>query len=378
MILYRAVQESDLKSLAFLSLKSGVGVTTFPKDRATLVKRLHKACESFLSHPPPPASLPTSRGLSAGSNDVGRSLDPADKPRDVGAIPQGVSAIKSAYYWFILEDAATQTPIGVSAIETPIGISEPFYSYKRFTETQHSPSAHLSRTHELLTLSSDLAGSSELCTLFVDPAHRQAGYGRFLSLARFLFMAQFPERFQAKLIADLRGVSNARGISPFWHAIGKHFFPCSFKKADALTLQINKQFIADLMPTYPIYIDLLPPSARAVIGQPHPLTQAAMHLLSQEGFKHGDYIDIFDAGPTLEANLVELRTIKQSKLLPATLVSEKLSGPLAMVANTRFQHFRATLAPVNISADNTSVCLSNDTATLLNIESGELVRIKQE
>ena len=340
MMLYRPVQENDLQALSDLSLKSGIGITTFPKDRSMLIKRLHKACDSFLHKSNPDRS--------------------------------------SSYYWFMLEDTATHTPIGVSAIETPIGITDPFYSFKRTTEIHHASSLQLTRKHDLLTLSLDLANSSELCTLFVDPTYRKSGYGRFLSLARFLFIAQFPQQFESRFIADLRGISNARGQSPFWQAIGKHFFPFSFKKADEFTLLTDKQFIADLMPNYPLYIDLLPPSVQAVIGQPHPLTQPAMHLLLHEGFKQGAYLDVFDAGPTLEANINALLSMKKSQLFSVIIQPKEPDGPLTMVANTHFQQFRATLAPIKFMPEHASVCLSKHVATGLHIEPGELVRIKLE
>ena len=44
---------------------------------------------------------------------------------------------------------------------------------------------------------------------------------------------------------------------------------------------------------------MLPESARAVIGVPHPSGRAAMQMLEREGFEFDGYVDIFDGGPTM-------------------------------------------------------------------------------
>ena len=63
-----------------------------------------------------------------------------------------------------------------------------------------------------------------------------------------------------------------KGRSAFWDAVGKHFFGIDLVKADYLSM-VNKKFIADLMPRFPLYVPLLPPAAQAVIGQVHPETR---------------------------------------------------------------------------------------------------------
>ena len=45
----------------------------------------------------------------------------------------------------------------------------------------------------------------------------------------------------------------------------------SFQEADEFNAIHGNQFIADLMPKHPIYTAMLPESARAVIGLPHPV-----------------------------------------------------------------------------------------------------------
>lgn len=75
-----------------------------------------------------------------------------------------------------------------------------------------------------LFLSNDHTGSSELCTLFLDPDWRKEGNGYLLSKSRFMFMAAFRDKFNDKVVAEMRGVIDEHGYSPFWQSLGKRFF----------------------------------------------------------------------------------------------------------------------------------------------------------
>jgi hypothetical protein len=88
----------------------------------------------------------------------------------------------------------------------------------------------------------------------------------------------------------------------------------SFPEADDFNAIHGTKFIADLMPRTPIYVKLLPDSAKAVIGQPHPSGRAAMKMLEAEGFVYDRYIDIFDGGPTVVAPTDQIRTLRQSRI----------------------------------------------------------------
>ena len=103
------------------------------------------------------------------------------------------------------------------------------------------------------------------------------------------------------MLAELRGVMDQAGHSPFWDALGGRFFGMTFPEADEFNAVHGTQFIADLFPKTPIYVAMLPESAEAVIGQPHPTGRAALKMLENEGFDWDSYIDIFDGGPTVTA-----------------------------------------------------------------------------
>lgn len=342
MIVFRRAQLSDLDAIHHLAMNSGCGITTLPKNKDVLKKRLAWSCESFT---------------------------------------QTINKPCNEYYLFILQDTETHQVLGTSAIEASTGYETPFYSYKLSKRTRICHSQAIRSDYELLSLVNDYQGVSELCTLFLDPLFRKNNNGLLLSKARFLFIAQHPKRFTKTVIAEMRGISDEWGHSPFWDNVGKHFFHMPFIDADGLTLSTNKQFIADLMPTNPLYVKLLAPVAQAVIGKPHQTTMPAMNILLNEGFRYNNYVDIFDAGPTIEAVCQQIRTIKMNRLLTASLRQEPspsnhpddtIVNQHFLIANTQLD-FRAVIAPV-INTDEHCM-LSNDIAKALNIKSGDKVRI---
>ena len=126
--------------------------------------------------------------------------------------------------------------------------------------------------------------------------------------------------------------------------LGRHFFQLPFPEADRLSATGNRAFIGDLMPRHPIYVPLLPESARAVIGEVHPSTLPARRLLESEGFRYQGYIDIFDAGASLDARISDLRAVRQSALETITVTDDLPLGedPL-LIATTGIRSFRCVI-----------------------------------
>jgi len=180
--------------------------------------------------------------------------------------------------------------------------------------------------------------------------YRRARNGPLIAKARLLFIAEFAQAFAPKVIAEMRGRLGPDGKSPFWEGLGRHFFAIEFSRADYLTGIGQKAFVAELMPRHPVYTTLLPAEARAVIGQVHSDSEAARAMLESEGFRYEGYIDIFDAGPTLECFRDDIRAVRQSQILPVDIgegnpVPDSLPDEVTwLVANRSFEKFRSILA----------------------------------
>jgi arginine N-succinyltransferase len=224
--------------------------------------------------------------------------------------------------------------VGTASILSRIGARWPFYSYKLGRVRHVSQELKRSVSMQILHLVNDLEGASEVVGLFVHPDFRHGGVAALLARSRYLFIAGHRERFSDRIVADIRG-RNVAGHSPFWDAVAKPFFGTEFDEADRYNAIHGNQFIADLMPRYPVYVAMLPEAAAATIGQAHDASLPAQRMLEAEGFVWEGYVDIFDAGPTLTVRAGDLRTVRDSVM--ATVQSappgEELTAHLIATGN---------------------------------------------
>ncbi|WP_458717184.1 arginine N-succinyltransferase [Pseudomonas gregormendelii] len=276
-----------------------------------------------------------------------------------------------ADYLFVLEDDEQQI-VGVSALKGAVGLREPWYNYRVAMTHSSSPDLGIERQIPTLVMNNEMTGQSELCSLFLHPDLRSGSNGRLLSLGRLLFVAEFPHLFGDRLIAELRGHADLDGCSPFWDSLGRHFFRKDFHHADQLSGMGSKSFIAELMPRQPLYTCLLTEQARAVIGKAHPNTEPALRILSAEGFTHQGYIDIFDAGPVIEAPVSDIRTVRDSQALTLAIGSLDEQAPLWLIHNRRLENCRITAA--HGQQVDGSLVVDRLTAKRLQLQPGDSVR----
>ena len=92
----------------------------------------------------------------------------------------------------------------------------------------------------------------------------------------------------------------------------------------------DNQFILDLMPQHPIYVDLLPHAARKVVGQCHKDGEGARRLLEWEGFAFSNVVDIFDGGPLMSARRDHIRTLRESRRMRVEVISDTSAGGRAL------------------------------------------------
>jgi arginine N-succinyltransferase len=324
----------DLDALYQLALMTGGGFTNLPMDRAALAGRLEKSVESFAK---------------------------------AGDAPDG------EMYIVALEAVASGAVIGTASLFAQLGTEWPFYSYRVNRISQRSLELDKILTSDVLHLVNDFDGASEVGGLFLEPSWRKGGTGRLLARSRYLFIAQARQRFADRVVADLRGYQAEDGSWPFWDGLGRHFFDMPFEAADRFNSLKGNQFIADLMPKYPIYVRLLPPSAQAAIGRPHRDGEPAYKLLLSEGFIAEGYVDIFDAGPTVHARTDHLRGVGQSQTSKIVAIEPLAEYGVALIAAGRLAQFRATAAPLAAHTDATCR-ITPETAAALGVDLGDEVR----
>jgi arginine N-succinyltransferase len=316
-----------------LAVLSGPGFTSLPEDETTLRDRLECSRASFAGE-----------------------VEPSE-----------------AWFTLMLEDASSGRVDGVAGVKAAVGVKRPFMSFRHVTFAHYSSAVNARVDHPALMLVNECKGWSEVGSLFLKADKRQGGAGRLLARSRYLLIAAAPERFSPWVLAELRGVFDAEGRSPFWDDVASKFFPMPFDDADEMSASTNGQFIFDLAPRHPIYVDLLPERARAAIGEVHPEGVPAKLLLEHEGFRETGLVDVFDAGPTVACPRDEIRTVQDS-LRRRVKLAEPGDAPAALVSVDDVTRFRATRAPV--ATDETYAYLTYEVAELLRVGEGDLVRVK--
>ena len=290
--------------------------------------------------------------------------------RSAHAFDIALSEPMDELYMFLME--VDGEPAGTALLFSRVGEPYGFVNFKMTTLVHASPSIEKRVACDILVLNHDFTGATEVGGLFVDPARRGGGVGRFLARSRYLFLAQSPERFSDTVVAELRGWQEPDGRQPFWEAVGHRFFDMDFHEADLMNARLGNHFIADLMPQYPIYVAMLPEDARACIARTHENGAAAYKMLLAEGFRYTRYVDIFDGGPVVSAARSDIRTIRESRLLPVSSVDDAATEP-RLLASGAGKDFRSTFAPAVVRDD--SVVLSGAAAKALRAEAGSSVRI---
>lgn len=257
-------------------------------------------------------------------------------------------------YFIALEHIETGALAGCCGVKATIGEVPPFFNFRIIREAQSSAPANRRFDMDVLIGVNDFTGCSEVGSLFLRPEHRAAGVGRALAQCRYMLMATQPQRFREQVVSELRGVVSPEGVSPFWEAIGRHFFRMDFADADKLSATTDNQFILDLMPQHPIYIDLLPQAARDVIGKCHKDGEGARALLEWEGFTFSKVIDIFDGGPLVSAPRDQIRTLRESRLVRAEANANLKEGKRALAAAPSIPGFRCVSTRA-VSADGVAI-----------------------
>ncbi len=332
----RAATHDDLQHIYEMAKRTGGGFTNLPPDRKALTAKLDR------SH----------AGFTRDSEDLGDDL-----------------------FFFVLENTATGEVRGTCQIFSAVGQKWPFYSYRIGALTQHSEELGRTFRADILNLSTDLEGATEVGGLFLHPGERAGGLGMLIARSRYLFIRNHRSRFADRTLAELRGVIDEAGGSPFWDGVAGRFFGMNFQDADEFNAKYGNQFIADLMPKHPVYIAMLSDAARHVIGIPHPTGRAAMRMLENEGFAWENYIDIFDGGPTMTVRTDQIRSIREARDAAIVAVDDGLGehkrGEKMLVAHGQMADFRCSYGWIEPRGGG--VAIDHECAQVLGVGAGATV-----
>lgn len=337
-MIIRPANMQDLPALMDLSAALPAGMTSMPCNEESWLKKLQLVEQSF-------------------------SVDDE-------------SSVNEAIFFFVLENPENGEIAGTCGMHTGVGLTRPFYNYKLSKHLSKSEQLGISVRSNTLNLCNDFTGETELVSLFLKEPYRAGKNGQFLSRSRFVFMHDFSSLFSEVVFAEIRGWIDHEGNSPFWDALGNKFFNMPFLKADFISAVNGYQFISDLMPRFPVYLELLPDEAVSVVGQPNRDSAAAKKLLEREGFQYQGLIDIFDAGPVVQCDKNRIKSFSQTQQFSIAGVDERIEAEatLNIVTNRRLKDFRALVSPVLKNEDN-SIVLPPATLDALGVKVGDDVSV---
>lgn len=323
----RPIALDDIDAFQRFAVVSTSGMFNLPKERELIVDKVKRSIASF-----------------------------GKKSKDIGF----------DQYIFVLEDLKAGDLGGTCAVKAKTGRKGPLFFYKIETDLTKGVEIRYLRAVKYET------SNTEVCGLFILPEYRHSGLGRLLSLSRFLFIANFPERFEDIVFAEMRGVIDKNHASAFWNGLGRHFYNVEFDKIMEMQQQ-GREFIPEVIPKYPIYISFLPKEAQEVIGVTHPDTKPALSMLEKEGFNFTQEIDMFDAGPRIAAKKDKIRTIRKSIVATVDGIDVLYQESEPMIISNTLIDFRCCLGKVEIEKPE-CIKLSPEVASALKVKVGDKVR----
>ena len=303
-VLFRPAIADDISAITRITSKADSGLTTVPKSKTTVTEYVTESLD-FL----------------AGEEGANRLLFVAEEDSKI---------------------------LGISGVIPRLGVDRPFYSFKRSRHARKASQQDLSVRYDTLQLTTDFDDYTELASIFLAPDARGTGVGRLLSLGRLGFIHANRDRFEDRLMADIRGWVDKKGDSPFWKHLTSKFIQTEFDIADRLSSG-DAAFIVELLPALPILLNLLPESVMEAAGKPHDLSAGAMGMLMSAGFEDTDLCDIFDGGPAIRCRTD--RTLITQSVFEAT-------GGGVTEADLKYLHFtgsgesfRAAIGPAYPGAE---------------------------
>lgn len=290
MFVIRRAKVEDVGTL--LKLAKTVHFINLPPDKESIALKVATSRDSFMR-------------AASGSERRRDSRAPGD------ARVQGLTAglADTDQFMFVLEDAATGSVLGTSQLIAHMGgPGNPNYGFSLERRSFFADDIKTGTSHMVARLHKDESGPTEIGGLILQSASRGVNLGRFLSFVRFHFIGMRRELFADRVLAEMMAPITDDGRSLFWEYLGRRFIPLSYAEAD-MQCGRSRQFIAALLPHEDIYLSLLPPEARDVVGTVHRETIPARRLLEKLGFTFDGFVDPFDAGPQLQAKTDDIPLI---------------------------------------------------------------------
>ncbi|MEM7228192.1 MAG: arginine N-succinyltransferase [Planctomycetota bacterium] len=322
------------------------------EDAATLLKLARLVHSNNL---PPDADAIRARIIRSQDSFSGRLVDSPDR-----------------LFVFVVEDTETGHVIGSSLIAPQVGTPERPHLFLTARKREfYSTDLQTGQVHMTVQLCSDTEGHTEIGGLILTPSyrHHRAKLGFLLSMIRFNFIGLHRDEFCQRIAAEMMGTLTPDSRNTLWTYLGRRFINLSYTEADRFC-QHSKEFILSLFPPEEIYVSLLPPDARALIGRVGADTEPALAMLKRLGFSYCNHVDPFDGGPYLEAQLEDISLIRETRSVSLADPSPEypLDGFVSFEGVAGFRGVRTKYAEIS-----GGVAIPDEAAGLLRVQIGDTI-----
>jgi arginine N-succinyltransferase len=282
---------------------------------------------------------------------------------------------EAAEYLFVVEDLERDKVVGSSLILAKHGTQKSPHSYFEVRkEERFSRDLGIGFIHQVIRLRQDTNGPTEIGGLLVDRAYRRMPekLGKQVSLIRFLFMGMERKRFEERILCEFAPPLTREGRSEFWEALGRRFTGLPYQEADAIS-QRHKEFISSLFPDGDIYLGLLDPRARQVLGQVNESTKPAQHLLENLGFRYLNHVDPFDGGPHYDVATGDVKLVRDTKSYTFGPKSQSSFEKSYLVATFAEGVFRGCLVRASIDPGGTAMSIPEPMSSAMKLKLGQTI-----
>ncbi len=204
---------------------------------------------------------------------------------------------------------ARGTTLATAELDAAIGLDVPRYWYRVGCMVLAAPELRLFHRQRTLLLCNDHTGAAELSDIRVggdlEPVGAVEAVRRLVRAAqlRLRIEGQGPGTPEPALLVELPGVRTAEGRSPFWTALGAHFYEGDPAVAAQRLGPEWRSHAAALLPREPLLVSFLQPAAQAALDRAAPGAETVLDALRAEGLRSGRYVTIDDGGPVYESPL---------------------------------------------------------------------------
>ncbi|MSR40518.1 MAG: arginine N-succinyltransferase [Phycisphaerales bacterium] len=279
-------------------------------------------------------------------------------------------------FMFVLQEHESDEVIGTCTVICSVSWKDHPHIYLNVRKREHySLDLQGGQVHTTVEMCTDESGPSEVGGLILAPGFRgrPERLGSLLSLVRFHFIGLHRELFAPRILAELMGPLTPDAGSPLWEYFGRRFINLSYREADLFSSR-SKEFMLSLFPKGEIYVSMLPPEARALIGRVGEETEPARKLLEKQGFRFFGHVDPFDGGPYLEAVRDEIPLVKATERLQfAGAKSFAATASDAFVSNPGPNGFRATRCAFEVTPEG--VFLPEQVVAMLGLKVGATIGV---